>query len=345
MIYDLIVVGNGIAAQTFLLELFSHLKLDVNKSQNFSIAQLYSEDIAPSCSLRSTASVSLNGIEEGVSELGNDLRKSFYLFEDFFSNHNPAGVEKVKQYVTYSSELERSKMLRRFKNLSKIQNSLFNREIEGVELDSYLVAPKLHSEWFTQKNSLEAIDRKKDFLKTLTQDADGLQTCELMSGQTLKARKVVLCTGAYAKVFSQFHLSTTEIETSQVISGAFLQKTIKLPMPSFYITINRHNLIYRNSDQTLILGSASLSGPFCVGDSAELKKIFQIVSEFLSFSLGSFDEFKVMVGLRHKGVKRLAIAKALNDDKSIYMINGLYKNGFSSALLCSQRILSDIFIS
>jgi hypothetical protein len=69
VIYDLIVVGNGIAAQTFLFELFT--KLDVKKRQNFSVAQIYSEDIALSCSLRTTATVSLNGIEEGVSDLGN----------------------------------------------------------------------------------------------------------------------------------------------------------------------------------------------------------------------------------------------------------------------------------
>lgn len=44
MVYDLIVVGNGLAAQTFLFELFRHLKSDVKKSQNFSVAQIFSEE-------------------------------------------------------------------------------------------------------------------------------------------------------------------------------------------------------------------------------------------------------------------------------------------------------------
>jgi hypothetical protein len=59
VIYDLIVVGNGLAAQTFLFELFNQHG-EVVKSQNFSVAQVAAEGIAPACSLRTTATVSLS---------------------------------------------------------------------------------------------------------------------------------------------------------------------------------------------------------------------------------------------------------------------------------------------
>lgn len=344
MIYDLIVVGNGLAAQTFLFELFKHLKLDVKQSQNYSVAQVFSEDVAPTCSLRSTASVSLSGIAEGVSELGDDLRKSFHLFEDFFKQENPSGIEKVKQFITYSSDAEKDKLIRRYKKLDTIKSSLFSSDFSGVELDSYIVSPRMYQNWFDEKISAEKIDRKRNFIKSITTDTAGVLTCELMSGEILKAKKIVLCTGAYAKIFSQFYPTTEDFQSTQVVSGGYLEKSIALPTSSFYLTIDGHNLIYRSLDQSLILGSASIKGAFLASDYSELKHIYETVGKFLSFSLGDFNEFKTVVGLRHKASKRRAIARAINNDKSVYMINGFYKNGYSFGHLCAERVVRDIFI-
>ncbi|MBC7427004.1 MAG: hypothetical protein H7336_00240, partial [Bacteriovorax sp.] len=60
-IYDLAVIGNGIAAQYFLWNLSGNYGNSgtESKSQNFSIAHIYSKEIAPPCSLRSSATVSL----------------------------------------------------------------------------------------------------------------------------------------------------------------------------------------------------------------------------------------------------------------------------------------------
>ena len=78
-IYDLAVIGNGIAAHSFLWNLSN---TEVSRSQNFSIAHIYSEKLAPACTLRSSATVSLNGIEADVSTLGNDMREAFFMFDD-----------------------------------------------------------------------------------------------------------------------------------------------------------------------------------------------------------------------------------------------------------------------
>lgn len=343
MVYDLIVVGNGLAAQTFLFELFKHLKSDVKKSQNFSVAQIFSEEIAPACSLRSTASVSLNGTEEGISDLGDDLRNSFFLFEDFVKDQGPEGVEAVRQMVTFSNNAEKEKLIRRYKKLNLIKNPLFNFEVLGVELDSYLVSPTTYGNWFNGKISSEKIDQKKNFLKSMTSDPDGSLTCELMNSEKVRAKKVVLCTGAYAKIFSQFYLATEEFHATQTVAGAYLEKTINLSTSSFYITIDRHNLIYRSFDQTLIMGTASRDGAFNISDYAELEDIYKVFCSFVNFSLGSFSSFKTVVGLRHKAQKRRPVARALNDEKTIYMINGFYKNGYSFGHLCAEKIVREIF--
>lgn len=343
MIYDLIVVGNGLAAQTFLMELFNHTRQNDKKYQNFSVAQIFSEETAPACSLRTTASVSLNGIVSGVSELGDDLRKSFFLFEDFIIQQRPAGVEALKQYISYSVDTEKEKLIRRYGNLEQIHSPLFKAAMSGISLDSYIIDPIVHADWFNKKIASQKIDIKNNFVKSMTKNDDGTFNCELMSSEVLTARKIILCTGAYARIFSQFYSPTAQLEKTQVVAGSYLQKTIDLECPSFYVTIDGHNLIYRSALHQLIMGSASYKGAFLAPDFAELNKIYQVFSNALRPAIGGFQDFKAITGLRHKAQKRKPLACALNDEKSVYVISGFFKNGFSVSHLCAKKIVGEIF--
>lgn len=346
MVYDVLVVGNGRAGQTFLFELLNRIKQDVTKSQNFTIAQIYAEEVTPACSLRTTATVSLSGIEEGISELGNELSQSFYKFVDFYQKHHPAGVEKVKQIITFSDGENREKMLRRYKYLNPIKSTIFSQEVLGVELDSYQIDPHLYSQWFDQQISLSQISIKNSFLKNLsiseTEGEKGIVVCELMNGEVLRAHKVILCTGAYAKIFSQFYFGTNEFQTTQVVAGSYLEKKIDLFLPSIYLTLDGHNLLYRSQQKTLVIGSASMPGAFLSADSATLKAIYDVFACHLNLNLGAFDDFRIVTGLRHKAKKRRPIYRSLNSEKSVYMINGFYKNGFSFPHLCAERVLDEI---
>jgi hypothetical protein len=345
VIYDLIVVGNGLAAQTFLMELFGHIGLNDKKYQNFSVAQVFSEETAPACSLRTTASVSLSGIAPGVSELGDDLRKSFFLFEDFVAKERPESVEAIKQYISYSTLAEKEKLIRRYGELIPIHSPLFKTDMSGTTLDSYIVDPLIHAEWFNKKIASQKIVLKNNFLKAMSKNEDGTFSCELMSAEILTARKIILCTGAYARIFSQFYALTAQLQNTQVVAGSYLQKTINLGCPSFYVTIDGHNLIYRSATCQLIMGSASYKGAFLAPDFAELNKIYQVFSNALRPALGSFEDFKTITGLRHKAQKRKPLACALNDEKSVYVISGFYKNGFSVSHLCAKKIVGEIFNS
>jgi hypothetical protein len=340
VIYDLIVVGNGIAAQTFLFELFT--KLDVKKRQNFSVAQIYSEEIAASCSLRTTATVSLSGIEEGVSDLGNELRDSFFLFEEFQKTHNPAGVEKVTQVISYSNDKDKAKMIRRYKVLKKVGHPVLKEEMEGTQLNSYLVQPLLLNSWFKDRLSHHNIIQKKNFLKKFAKNNDGIIECELLSNEVIKTKKIVLCTGAYAKLFSEFFDDTLDLKNTQTVPGSFLERSVNLSRPSFYVTIDELNLIYRGQEQTLIVGSASSNGGIVLADYKDLNELLVMFNQKCNFFIGELSDFKIVTGLRHKGVRRRAIAKALDLEKNIYLISGLYKNGFTSSHLCAKKVLSEI---
>lgn len=340
-IFDLIVVGNGLAAQTFLFELFA--KLDVNKSQNFSVAQIFSEEITASCSLRSTATVSLSGIEKGVSELGDELHQSYYLFEQFFKKHSPLGVEKVKQIITFSKKEEKEKLQRRYKTLEEIRDPLFKEEkFWGTRLDSYIVSPKIFNSWFHKKLARPNLVVKKNFVKKMFLDEQDLINCELASGEVVRGYKIVLCTGAYAKIFSAFFEGTEGIQSTQTVAGSFLERSIHLGMPSFYLTIDGYNLIYRSAEEKLLLGSASNANTLLIADYMKLQEILFLFKEKCRFDIGELNDFKIVTGLRHKAAKRRASALSLNPQKTIFMINGLYKNGFTFSHLCAEKILKNL---
>ena len=120
----------------------------MKKSQNFSVAQIFSEEIAPACSVRSTSTVSLSGIEEGVSDLGNELHQGYFLFQDFFNKYHPNGIEPVAQILTFHDLNQKEKLEKRYKGLDEISNDLFKEKFEGKLLYSYVVEPVLFSHCF-----------------------------------------------------------------------------------------------------------------------------------------------------------------------------------------------------
>jgi hypothetical protein len=340
VIYDLIVVGNGIAAQTFLFEFYS--KLDVLKRQNISVAQIYCEEIAASCSLRSIATVSLSGIEEGISDLGNELRDSYFLFEDFQNNHRPKGVEKVKQIVTYTTEKEKSKALRRYKKLFPINNPILKEQMEGIELDAFVISPEILHQWFEEKLSKRDIVHKKKFLKNISENPEGILQCELLGGEILKAEKIVLCTGAFSKLFSSFYNETDFLSTTYTVAGSYLERTFDFERHSFTVTIDGYKIIYRDDEKKIIMGSSSSSDGIVLGDLKEIQDILLLFNKKCSLYFGELTDFKLITGLRHKAAKRRPIASALNANKNIFMIGGLYKNGFTFSHLCAKKILNEI---
>jgi hypothetical protein len=340
VVYDLLVVGNGIAAQTFLFELFN--SEDVKKSQNFSVAQVYSEEITPSCSMRSTATVSLNGIEDGVSDLGDELRDSFFLFQNFYHLYSPTGVEKATQAITYSDDLHKAKMIRRFKKLQINTHSPFKESFEGTKLDSYIINPLMYRSWFESQLSQFKIDRYLYFLKSFSKNIDGTFDCQLFNNQVVKTKKILFCSGAFAKLYSEFFGLKDEFINTQIVPGNYLEKKVDLQMPSFYLTIDELNCIYRTQEKTLIIGSSSMRDATAVADLSQLKKILETFNNFCLIPFGEINDFKLITGLRLKGVRRRPMSCALNPEKTIFTINGLYKNGFSFSHLCAKKILREI---
>lgn len=343
LIYDLAVIGNGIAAQSFLWNL-SHQE---SKSQNFSIAHIYSEKLAPACTLRSSATVSLNGIDEDVSPLGNDMREAFFLFDELFKKYRPAGVEEVPRTVVSTNENDTKKLTRRYKTLKKVISPKLKSEFDGTEYNSYIITPEVFTKWLSDNTQIKK-DEFPLFLKNMETTPDYYQLI-LEDGKIIKTKKILFAIGAYSKIFEKFlsPLNADSIESKNTIkAGSFFEKNVDLGPKSFYLSIDGHQVLYRkNSNESkLIIGSATSIGAYEVADYKALSAIFTKVKALLTFDIGEMSDFKVVTGLRHKGPKRLLICNSTEDaGKTIYRINGLYKNGYTMGFLASRRMINLIF--
>ena len=347
-IYDLAVIGNGIAAQSFLWNLSNKNGFLVSKSQNFSIAHIYSEAITPACSQRSSATVSLNGIEEDVSPLGNDMREAFFLFDDLVKTHCPEGVEEVLRTVVSTNENDTKKLTRRYKKLTSITSSRMKQSYPGIEYKSYIISPGPFSFWLKQNSPIEKTDFPF-FVKNLEKLQDVFYLT-LENGEKVAAKKILFATGAFAKILEKFYAppeSGSIEEKNTIKAGSYLEREIHLGDKSFYYSIDGHQVLYRKNkfESKLIIGSATTVGAYEAPDLIGLHKIYTKLKDILTIEIGEFNDFKIVTGLRHKGPKRLLISEAIDVEKQLFRINGLYKNGYTMGFLAAERMIELIFSS
>lgn len=327
MVYDLVIIGNGIFANVFLHE----INQLVNKSQNFTVAKVFSEELAPNCSLRTTSTVSQNGIEEGVSHLGDLLLKSYLAFESFFQLNQNCGIYPAKQYLFSVDDDHHQKLSCRYhNNMRVISHPAFMENKMGVVLDSYIVVPEEMFSYFNQIDKNYHLDEYSKMADSIEENRDHV-VVTLADKSEILAKKVLLATGAYSRINSHLFSQTNfgeKIKQTKIVAGSYLIKKFNYPT-DLYFTINGHNLVYRKSSGELIIGSTSVEGAMTAPDLVSLKSIFETVKNAISLELGNFSDYQVVTGLRHKGQKRIPFFEAITHSENIWFFNGAYKNGWS----------------
>ena len=329
MTYDLAILGDGIFGKLFLYELNSRVK----KSQNFSVAQISSDKLAPACSLRTTSTVSLNGIEEGVSELGNELRHGFLAFKEFYKKNRPDGIFPTEQIIVVDDQNENNiiKIKRRYSDQwSNISDIILKKNLIGIKLNSYIVSPELFFKHIKIENPNYQLNHFDSLAFNISKN-DQVYEIVLSNNEKVKAKKVIICTGAYSRIHTSLFRETLfadKINLTKVVAGSYLKKTFNYPH-NVYITINGHNVVYRKETKELIIGSTTVQGPILAPDLSSLREIFSDVQINIDIDLGKFNDYEVVTGLRHKGQKRMPFFKAITDDQNVWFFNGAYKNGWS----------------
>ncbi len=333
--YDLAVIGDGIASKMTLFYLAQSLK-SKNKLSEFKVLQISDEKLAPNCSHKTTSTVSLNGIKEGVSELGDELVFAFFHFCDFYKTFHPKGIYPTKQFIFATSIEGIEKLKLRYKDeLKTIHHPLINGAHLAMELDSFIISPEIFLAFLDQEIKILNINKVADFVLNV-EEFENKVDLETKAHKVFEAKKAFLGTGAYTKIFQNMLSKENildeyfdKIDHSKVVSGSYLKYKNFDYIDNFYFTFDDINVVYRKETKELIIGSTTVEGAYLTPVMHRLFEIYQKVKKEMKLEIPSFDQFEIETGLRHKGQKRRPFYRTISKNGRIKLMSGLYKNGWS----------------
>lgn len=332
---DLIIIGNGIAAQCFLWEL-------VKQKKNLSVLKIHSEKLAPSCSINSTATISLRGVTQGISPLGDEIYESYQLAQSFIQSENPEGVSPSKFYSLCEVD-EKEEFLRRFGSLEEIERAESLTLMEkylGKIWDGYIIDPEKFLSFFQKKT--QHSHTSISALVTSTKITDEGISVSTLEGTTYKARKLLICAGAYTKIFESLYPAHEAIKGSQSVPGAYLEKAhVDLGPKSFVLSRGGENLIYMAEAKIIKIGATTQKNGVEAPNLIKLSQIYNSFKEIISEDLPAFSEFEIKVGLRQKGPKRMPFYGKISSN--VYSLISLYKNGYTFPFLGASKLLGIMY--
>lgn len=312
---DIVIIGAGIAGLVVAKELYQ-------KYPDLDILLIDGGDQLPTCSQNSTALVALRGIRPGVSPLGDELHQAFYLAKEYFSTSLSA--TRLVHYAINTKNDNREKYLKRFGDTSS------EFLIDGIDSRSFLDISKeeafyIHFEEF--KKEVLSFLPAKSYVRDMVKNYQGEQIL-LLSGKKIASRVIINCTNTAQSFFNSQ-------ERIKKVQGSFLSWKGSFFEKSFSVSIDGINLIYDQKSQKTILGSSSQEVPHYIPDKAFLRDAYDKITE-VTTQLPPFDEGAIHTGIRAKAPKRRAL---LSQNKNEYIINGLYKNGYSLSFLMSAKLI------
>ncbi len=303
-----IVIGQGIAAHAFLwtyAQMIKEGRLDRARRVIWIKSPVF-----PTCSLTSTSLISRAGLHRGVSPHGDHLIAGFELFQKYFQNFS--GVEVATQ-----------------KHLPHGDIDNFNKRFGDAPEACLLASSRVFLSSLEQTFKSILKDSLIELSDTLVEYSEHEIT--LHSGKKLNFNQCYLALGAANSL-----LGFTD--KTRAVSGQYAHAKADLGESAWILSKGPHNLIYRAQDKTLLLGSLDdkedeLGWPNLAPRTNDLKSILENFEVDLPKGL----DWKIEVGVRHKGHKRLPFWGRVAGE--VYSIHGLYKNGYTLAFLAAKELL------
>lgn len=341
MTYDLIVVGDGLAARVFLYELNKCVKSRGSQIPNVAVIS-DSSTFAP-CSVNTTATICKVGLQEGVGEHGDRLLLAYECFESFLAEIRSEVKSDefclgANHYQCFMGEGE-DRFSARYGEISEVEIS----GAKGATLfkasrgNSYLVSPlKLLSYLEENSSSHLNITRIKDrvialnHLGTLVGSKSKYQTrCVLVAAG-----------GAGEELLADTNEFGVSPKVGQSVFGSYLEWTTSNPIPSlgssWQVGLSKFNVIYRQSDRKLLLGGTTTKNAHCFHPHHMMEQ-YLIAQKKLAQVLPAFDEAEFKVGERSKLAGRRPFWGEISGQT--LAIRGLYKNGFTLSFLAAKELV------
>ncbi len=329
MTYDLIVVGDGLAARVFLYNLNKCVKSRNSQIPNVLVIS-DNQSFAP-CSLNSTATISTVGLQEGVGEHGDLLLRAYREFEDFTTVLPEGIVTKSKHYQVFMGD-DLARFEGRYGEAINLGGNL-----RGAKGDSYLARPQALLEFLLQGsrshlniiNSLDAV---------IALDHQGLI---VTARGRLQAKRVLIAAGAAGEeLLADTRDFGSSPKVGESIFGSYLEWECDNPCThlgsSWQLGLSKFNVIYRELDQRLLLGGTTTKSVHCFHP-IHMKTQYELAQQLLEGALPSFQSAAYRVGERSKLAGRRPFWGKVAGQT--YAIRGFYKNGYTLAFLAARGLM------
>ena len=326
----LVVVGGGLAAMGLL---WNVAKKQKTQKKFDKITWIASEDISSYerspyyCSEFSTALIALQGIQKGVSPLGDLLVDAYFETLDFIETEAPEGVVSLKRFHLDHGEDCLKKFARRFSKINEAMNFNHIHLGNGVEEHGHSFNPKVFLSWFKKRI---LTDFEIEFRNHIVTDYDE-SFVYLHGEEKVPFDKLALCLGAAGTDFKSLNKDVSRNYIKAV--GHYLAWSDVsfhhngLGKESFTLTWKGHNLIYRHTDKSMVWGGSTYGDGITAPRNFDLKEdLRKLLATFPDFSFQGM--LTTLSGVRSKPSKRAPIID-LSSDKRILSLNGFYKNGWT----------------
>lgn len=314
--FDLIVIGDGIAARTVLAAL----------DRNYKVLQIADSLKYPPASLAAGALASRYGARTGLSELGDLNVSSYQMFKKFVQQMDLGLTPLAMKYFIHASNSSEEK-LKSFQNRWGIEAGQKIGDYLQVQEESFLIDPLDYLNLLETKRSCDLSQCEQTVLEINEQE---VICCD---GKKFQAPVVIDCTGAYID-----HLKVDQ----KVAYGAYYCLPYTGLSENLAWNINGVNILYHSQRGELVIGATTQNDGSMLPNLALFASWRPAIDELFKFhQLAPIDweQGSFVSGLRSKGKKRLPRFEWIERDQmAIFHVSGLYKNG----LMYSVSALSQL---
>lgn len=381
----LVVLGQGIASEMALLGLLEGLVArGVTSDQSLfgqctMITQISYPPLYPSVSLRSTAHVGVNGVEKGLSPLGDLIVAGVLELEKFLESHTQTGIYAGEHFHLYKkNDLARAQKLARRFGPNTQQGPLIDFLISKNDWHYYktpeYVFYPLHFFSFLQKKKEKLltqlnIDFHQIVGKVTTIDPGQQKVIvDERGGQEIHYDFLICGLGAFNVATHPFK-NSDEIKYGQLRAGSYWSIEVDSHRAQQIFKMDDHKARVISLDgATMVIRKSPLGFSVLLGGTSSHKKAYiadarlELYQQYLKFielfpSLVEIDfsQGEISTGLRHHLPKRMPYVGGMsgknlllsliseqgigNDFESLIRIEGLYKNGYNFAFLIRKLFL------
>ncbi|MEX0798452.1 MAG: FAD-dependent oxidoreductase [Bacteriovoracaceae bacterium] len=333
----LIIIGNGIASWRVNAEL-------EKKFVDTKIIRIGTDEFAPGCSFRSTAVNCLRGTKKNISRLGDLIVDSHLEFESFYQENAPHGVDKTYEWQLWDQNGEnRDKWEKRYGpggEIDEVDGIKLSHKFQGCQSPAYLINPELFYRWQVQQ--FQNTEYLNEFVTEVNRKDSGFLV-KTHNGLEVFGEKLFICGGYLSHNFMDLvedGLAKDYLQRCKPVRGSFMSSKAAWPGKGLSLAVGSSHLIFRESDQTLMIGSTSENNSALqVPMQNELEMIYQKILGALKDPriLPPREMWTIVNGVRHKGVKREPFWGELSPN--CHGVFGLYKNAFSFSFLAAKKLV------